>query len=377
MGATNSNHFPPQSDNWFAHYHARPHPSRGVYRPEKRHPGGSSHTEQAARDARFASFFRACEVEALTHEAVAQHYLQDSWSAGHMWERWGTTTLDAFPEVLATGAGSADATWNGLDTRFRKLLVAEMVAISAGTIHGSDPLFFETVPGGFTLHDALCYPTEEVKAVKGGSIYNVVGDSVFARRDRRPARPRRHLAHGPPLRRERPLQQSQGLLNCAAGSVGQVYTALKGQGTSAIPSSARRWGAPPCSTPPPAPPRGSPTPRCTRASTRRTSSPPPERPSRSSSATSPAPSSPPPATTTAASATRRGSPPSSKTAPKPRPTRPRSRSSTSPRALNTPTSSATSSAPARTSSTRPKRACTRCSRSSPTAAPRAAALAAP
>ncbi|MEZ4297172.1 MAG: hypothetical protein R3B70_19560, partial [Polyangiaceae bacterium] len=246
MGATNSNHFPPQSDNWFAHYHALAL-TRAAECTAQRNDiwAAAPTTEQAARDARFASFFRACEVEALTYEAVAQHYLQDSWSAGHMWERWGTTTLDAFPEVLATGAGSADATWNGLDTRFRKLLVAEMVAISAGTIHGSDPPFFETVPGGFTLHDALCYPTEEVKAVKGGSIYNVVGDLHL--HDVTGAPP----AHGDisltglPYDVSALSQQSQGLLNCAAGSVGQVYTALKGQGTFGDPVLGAQMGSAP------------------------------------------------------------------------------------------------------------------------------------
>ncbi len=29
----------------------------------------------------------ACETEAKVLEAIGQHYLQDAWSMGHLWER--------------------------------------------------------------------------------------------------------------------------------------------------------------------------------------------------------------------------------------------------------------------------------------------------
>lgn len=37
----------------------------------------------------------ACEREALAFEAVGSHYLGDAWSAGHMWERWGSPVFGA------------------------------------------------------------------------------------------------------------------------------------------------------------------------------------------------------------------------------------------------------------------------------------------
>lgn len=36
---------------------------------------------------------KACEREALSYEAFASHYLQDRWSTGHMFRRWGSPTF--------------------------------------------------------------------------------------------------------------------------------------------------------------------------------------------------------------------------------------------------------------------------------------------
>ncbi len=228
MGATNSNHFPPQSDLWFSHYHALATGRAQQCAALRDQIWSTAPTsQQAARDARFAPSFRACEVEALAYEAVAQHFLQDSWSAGHMWERWGSTDLEAFPDLMAGGSSAVDMTWDTLPQRFRKLLVAEMVAISAGTIHGSDPPLFEnaTVPA---LGDAMCFPHEEVEAVQGGATFFVAGDLHL-----------HDVTGGPPAHGDiSPIwgvpggvdygTQAQKLLACAAGSIGEVYTALSG-----------------------------------------------------------------------------------------------------------------------------------------------------
>ena len=227
MGATNANHFPPQSDTWFAYYHDLA-TSRAAECMATRKAiwNGAPQSGQAARDARLAPYFRACEVEALAYEAVAQHFLQDSWSAGHMWQRWGGTNLDYVPDLQAQGAGGAVSTWNLLDTRMRKLLIAEIVAVSAGTIHGSDPVLWEKVIGGTTLRDELCYPDVDVMGVDNGSLMNVVGDLHL-----------HDVVGGPPTHAEisnkvlpYPMSalgsQSQRLLGCAAGSVGAVYAVL-------------------------------------------------------------------------------------------------------------------------------------------------------
>lgn len=225
MGAANANHFPPQSDTWFDHYHGLAMTRaaectatrKGIWNVEPVN-------RRAATDARLAPFFRACEVEALAYEAVAQHFLQDSWSAGHMWQRWGSTDLDLVQDLMAQGSGGAEDTWNGLDGRFRRLLVAEIIAVSAGTIHGSDPALYEAV--GATLHDPLCFPHQDVMGVDQGTLRQFVGDLHL-----------HDVVGGPPTHaaisnKAVPYDvsllggQSQRLLGCASGAVGAVYAAL-------------------------------------------------------------------------------------------------------------------------------------------------------
>jgi len=89
MGPVNSNHFVPQYREYYRHYHqlalARAAECRTL------------ETRLASAAGRFDEYQRECELEALTLEAVGQHYLQDAWSMGHMWERWGSSTLTDFP----------------------------------------------------------------------------------------------------------------------------------------------------------------------------------------------------------------------------------------------------------------------------------------
>ncbi|UQA57266.1 YncE family protein [Polyangium aurulentum] len=235
MGATNSNHFPPQSHAWFDHYHGLAMTRADECRKTRAAVWDAEPVDrQAATDARFAAFFRACEVEALAYEAVAQHYLHDSWSAGHMWERWGSTDIDRFPEVEAEGSDFEDWYWNNkLDKRVRKLVVAEIVAVSAGTIHGSDgPLFEKHLLGmlpSITLHDPMCYPDGDVKATIGASPFQVVGDLHL-----------HDVLDGPPSHSDispgSPIlpydsslldYQEKKLIDCAAGSVAAVFDKLK------------------------------------------------------------------------------------------------------------------------------------------------------
>ncbi len=93
---------------------------------------------------RFSEYLRACEAEALTLEAVGHHYLQDAWSMGHMWERWGSPDINDFP---------------GADAEERRE-AAVVAALTSGLIHGSksklDELFGSRT--GFVYDDALCAP---------------------------------------------------------------------------------------------------------------------------------------------------------------------------------------------------------------------------
>jgi len=236
MGSTNSNHFPPQSDTWFDHYHQLAMDRAAECRTTRAAIWDVEPVNRRlATDARLATYFRACEVEALAYEAVAQHFLQDSWSAGHMWQRWGSTNLDAFPATLAVGTDAEDLAWNGYPTRFRRLLIAEITAASAGTIHGSDPALFEKTDQWLTLHDPMCFPHDDVMAVDNGTLRQVVGDLHL-----------HDVVGGPPTHLSVSLSflpydtatlggQSQKLLGCAAGSLGAVYFEL---------SDPTRFGAP-------------------------------------------------------------------------------------------------------------------------------------
>ena len=231
MGATNSNHFPPQSDGWYAHYHdlakARADECNAarlaVWSAEPAN-------RRVATDSRLAPFFRACEVEALAYEAVAQHFLQDSWSAGHMWQRWGSTDLSKFPILTATGNTSWDNTWNGLGDQLKQLLTAEMVAIAAGTIHGSDAGVIEALPPpfSFSLHDAMCYPTDTVRAMDGATPIHVVGDVHLHDVVGGPPDHASLSSTGLPYDVSALSGQQQRLMGCVSGSIAEVYAKFAG-----------------------------------------------------------------------------------------------------------------------------------------------------
>lgn len=119
MGALNSNHFGSQAYATWRRYHrvalaaaARAAALRAALAPRlAEHPEYRDVIEEAER-------------EALTFEGGAQHFLEDRWSAGHMWERWGAADARVFE-----GRGVADG-----------LLPARLVAGIAGLLHGSQGL---------------------------------------------------------------------------------------------------------------------------------------------------------------------------------------------------------------------------------------------
>ena len=107
MGTLNSSHFLPQAESFFRYYHKLAVERAGV----------CGHLRQNLDD-EYISFVEQCDQHAFTYEAIAHHYLQDAWSMGHMWERWGGPN----PSDL----GSADWRERGM-----------LAAITAGLIHGS------------------------------------------------------------------------------------------------------------------------------------------------------------------------------------------------------------------------------------------------
>lgn len=153
MGAVNSNHFVPQAGAFYARTHglAVAH-AQACARME---------TALGADASRFELYLKACEYEALSIEAFAHHYLQDAWSMGHMWERWGSPDLDDFVD----GAGDVD--------RPRAVLVA----LSAGLVHGARGVLQSSVPAwaGLDVNDAMCSPRAGVEWRDGHGLGRAVG----------------------------------------------------------------------------------------------------------------------------------------------------------------------------------------------------------
>jgi hypothetical protein len=142
MGTLNSSHFLPQAERFFHHYHDLALERADACREMRELFNGD-----------FEEFIQQCDQQAFTFESIGHHYLQDAWSMGHMWSRWG---------------GPNPHDFGGADWRERALLVA----LSAGLIHGSKGVLQELVdsfeflkkvedPGIIThpdIRDAMCAP---------------------------------------------------------------------------------------------------------------------------------------------------------------------------------------------------------------------------
>ena len=88
IGPVNSTHFSPQAGAMHAHYHsvamamaAQCNDMREALR-------------EAWDDPRFLPYLMECDWLAMALEGVGQHFLQDVWSAGHMWHRWSSPNLE-------------------------------------------------------------------------------------------------------------------------------------------------------------------------------------------------------------------------------------------------------------------------------------------
>ncbi len=192
MGMANANHFPPQADRTYARLH-------GIAVAKAAECAAARTKIPAAEHARFAAYLEACDVEALAIEAVSQHYLQDTWSTGHMWERWGAADVDRFPDP---GAALFSGATTSVD---RKRLVARVVGAVAGIIHGMEPSFGNP--------DAMCFPYPEVSFWPYASSSPIRGAGDVHLQDK--------------LRGDETfLAHDVKLMACAAASVREVYDAL-------------------------------------------------------------------------------------------------------------------------------------------------------
>src|SRR5262249_16855979 len=155
MGAVNSNHFPPQSKAFYTYYHqlALDRAAACAKMAKRLHASGD----------RFTAFHIACERQALMLEAIGQHFLQDAWASGHMWERWGSPDRADFPSMTE----------------------ALMVAITSGLIHGAravleDPNLLTQVPfGSFVAAQLITFDFDDPLNAPGPEIgFRSPGDAV-------------------------------------------------------------------------------------------------------------------------------------------------------------------------------------------------------
>jgi hypothetical protein len=105
IAIVNSTHFAPQNQHlyWVYHELAR---ERALRCKTTAAALASSPPPWLTPDAA-STYVKQCELEALSLQSVAAHYMADAWSSGHMWQRWGSPvfppTRNAQIEAVLTG----------------------------------------------------------------------------------------------------------------------------------------------------------------------------------------------------------------------------------------------------------------------------------
>ncbi len=158
LGAVGSTHFPPQADLTYRHYHrlaieAMQHCRAWRDRAVEACPrlGGGWGTDMDLP-------MRECAWLAVVLESVGQHYLQDHWSSGHLWERWGGPDLESVGGV------------------FNGLVVGSTADLIRGVRAELQPVASH-LGAGVSVDDELCAPAEEVRwAELDGQPHPGVGD---------------------------------------------------------------------------------------------------------------------------------------------------------------------------------------------------------
>ena len=135
MGAVNSNHFVPQSAFFYEYYHR--------LALDRAASCALMTTRLGSSAGDFTAFPIACEREALMLEAIGQHFLQDAWAAGHMWERWGSPDPADFPTqtdalLVAMTSGLIHGARAVLESA--PALLPDFLAAQLTGLHFDDPL---------------------------------------------------------------------------------------------------------------------------------------------------------------------------------------------------------------------------------------------
>lgn len=119
MGAMNANHFGSQAAATYRHFH-----ELAVNLAKKAKLTRETVLAQVGAQLlpSYRDYLREMEAMAFVYEGIAQHYLQDRWSTGHMWERWNGSDMKTASGVF----------WRDF-----------LIGVTTGIIHGhqsiSDP----------------------------------------------------------------------------------------------------------------------------------------------------------------------------------------------------------------------------------------------
>jgi hypothetical protein len=140
LGSLNSIHFGTQAELTYAHMH-----QLAVNLAARAQGLRSALAADPNAAVEFADFVREAEYEALAYEGYAQHFLQDRWSSGHMWERWNAGDYALLPDT----------------DPLRNLLIGSM----AGIVHGAQSVLLN-------IPDPLCSPE-----VDGSTVTPIVWSS--------------------------------------------------------------------------------------------------------------------------------------------------------------------------------------------------------
>jgi hypothetical protein len=154
FGALNANHFGTQARRTYFQAHSTAL-ALAAHAAEMRvmleaAPGEYEHYREYVREA---------ELEALLYESYAQHYLQDRWSSGHMWERWNAGDFAQLPDTRGD--------------------VNMVVAAVSGIIHGAEGLTSRADPMCSPIIDeGIVVPT--LWGQPNQTLLDGVGDYRFA-----------------------------------------------------------------------------------------------------------------------------------------------------------------------------------------------------
>lgn len=239
MGATNVTHFKPLNRAMWRYYHKlaleRMHdcgPLDDTVGPSYDDNNLIQYGDGYTPTSRYATEAHECAHEAMMYEMFGQHFLQDAWSTGHMWRRWGYPSLIDFPDHLS-GEDASEIPPENLGPR--RAGIAGLVAAVSGMVHGSKGIvqselralyggLFAGLADGRLVDDPLCGPTyrdlgsfgatKSVEWSTGGARYAGGGDLFWW--------PEQSVS-GTIFESDAFEEQRNRMLNCSAKSMLEVY----------------------------------------------------------------------------------------------------------------------------------------------------------